>query len=738
MKLTVIALTSLLSISAAAQTPSASPKHPIDSTHVLDQVVVTAGRLQQLRKDIPQKIEVVTAKDIAATPGLDMTDILKKNTALNVIQYPGLESGVGIRGFRPEFDGLNQHTLLLINGRPAGTTNLGLIDLSNVDHVEVLKGPASALYGSQAMGGVINIIPLVTQGSVRGNVFADYGSYNTYQVGGHAGGNIDRHFDFDLSGLYFNRASNFRIGDGNLFRKMLGSSHALNVFSNGRDSLINDKGADGTTKPYTEYSYYTSSARIGYKLSSNWRLDASGTIFIADHVQTPGDIFSGNTGNALKDAHRHSTELALTGKEGNHELSARAYYADERTKYIAIEDYLGQPIDTPYVDYKTDYVWYGLQLKDAISLGRQKIVAGYDFNHATSKALAFDQPISGVQNETAYSPNSALITNGFYAQGQLHFLNNRLNINPGIRLDITSFSIEHTPGLQEVLYTASKTNEFVSPSLSAQYELVKDLAVHGSIGRAFVTPDPSSVAGYAVSGQGTGQVDVTEGNAKLKNESSVSEEIGIKYERLPAGIRADITYFSTNVSNRVATLSQPPTTPYTIGSDNVASVTTYYNADKSRIRGLEVMASYDFGALTNYRYSLRIFTNITNTFKAADITANDGKPTTAQIKNVAKANVNYGIEYSTLKRFSTRLTGRYVGKRWDTDYNNVEQPLVQYPSFMVLDWSASYLVGDRHQLTFALANLTDENYYEKRGYNLSGRSFSLRYTLFFGKQPHKN
>ncbi|HEY4334563.1 MAG TPA: TonB-dependent receptor plug domain-containing protein, partial [Puia sp.] len=448
MKHPLIVWISLLFISAAAQSQnvrSGSPPIPgkplvTDSSRILDQIVITASRSQQLRKDIPQKIEVITAKDIAATPALDMTDILKKTAAVNVIQYPGLESGVGIRGFRPEFDGLNQHTLLLVNGRPAGTTNLGLIDLTNVDHVEVLKGPASALYGSQAMGGVINIIPIVSQGPVKGNVFAGYGSYNTYQLGGHAGGNITRKLDFDVSGIYFNRASNFRIGDGNLFRKMLGSSHALNVFPNGRDSIVGDKGADGTTRPYTQYSYYTTSARLGYKLSEKWRLEANGSIFIADHVQTPGNIFSGNTGSALKNAHRHNGELALTGKEGNQDFSARVYYADERTRYIAIQDYSGNPLDTPYVDYKTGYEWYGLQLRDAISLGRQKIVAGYDFNHATSKALAYDQPVSGVQHETAYSPNSSLVTNGFYAQGQFTLLNDRLKINPGIRLDITGFS----------------------------------------------------------------------------------------------------------------------------------------------------------------------------------------------------------------------------------------------------------------------------------------------------------
>ncbi len=709
----------------------------VDSSRVLDQIVITASRSYQLRKDVPQKIEVITAKDISATAALDMTDVLKKTAAVNVIQYPGLESGIGIRGFRPEFDGLNQHTLLLVNGRPAGATNLGLIDLTNVDHIEVLKGPASALYGSQAMGGVVNIIPVVSTGAVKGNVFADYGSFNTYQLGGHAGGNITDRLDFDVSGIYFNRASNFRIGDGNLFRRMLGSTHALNVYSNGKDTLVNDKGADGQTRPYTQYSYYTTSARVGYKLSDKWRLDASGNLFIANHVQTPGDIFSGNTGAALKDAHRHNTELALTGKAGNQELSARVYYSDERTKYIAIQDYVGNPLDTSYVDYKSDYEWYGLQLRDVITLHRQRLIVGYDLSHAASQSLSYDAPVGGVQHETAYSPNSSLFTNGFYAQGHFSLAGGRLNINPGIRLDITGFSIQHTPGYTEVLYAASKTNDFVSPSLSAQYTIVKDLAVHGSIGRAFVTPDPSSVAGYSISGQGTGQADITQGNPNLKNESSLSEEIGIKYESYRTGLRADVTYFTTNVSNRVATLSAPPATPYSVGSDNVASVTTYYNADKSHIRGLEIMGSYDLGVWADYRYSLRLFTNITSSLKAVDITENNGKPSSAEIQNVARANVTYGIEYGDNKRFTTRLTGRYVGQRWDTDFNNPLLPLVEYPSFMVLDLSASYLFYSSHKLTLVLSNLTDENYYEKRGYNLAGRGFSLRYNWIFGNHLAK-
>ena len=74
--------------------------------------------------------------------------ILKKNSSIDVIDYPGVLSGIGIRGFRPEFSGITKHSLILIDGRPAGATNLATILKDNVERIEVLKGPASALYGA--------------------------------------------------------------------------------------------------------------------------------------------------------------------------------------------------------------------------------------------------------------------------------------------------------------------------------------------------------------------------------------------------------------------------------------------------------------------------------------------------------------------------------------------------------------------------------------------------------------
>lgn len=703
------------------------PLHAQDVKKTLDPIVVTAGRSRQKLKDVPQKVEVINNKDIAATPALDVTDILKKAAAVNVIQYPGILSGVGIRGFRPQFSGLNQRTLLLINGRPAGTTNLGSIDLNNVDHIEVLKGPASALYGSQAMGGVVNIITPQSTGPVNGKVYADLGSFSTYQLGAQAGGNLSRKMDFDISGTWFDRAADFRIGKGNVFRSMLGSRHALNRYAM-KDSVVNDARADGQTRANTEYRYGTGAARLGYQLDSNWRVDVSGSIFSATHVESPGDIFSGEAGAGLKNIARYSTEAAVTGKAGRHELSARAYYADEVSTTFAIRTSTGAVIDTPFISGRSRYQWYGLQLRDGISFHQQKLIIGYDYNNAGSHSVNYTAPVGKAQKESTSTPDAALITNGIYAQGQLSLLNGHLKVNPGIRFDITQYQLKATPGYTQVLGTGSKSNNFVSPSLSAQYGF-GGFAVHGSIGRAFITPDASNVAGYQISGQGTGKVVIAQGNPDLKNENSVSEEIGLKYEHRSSGISADITYFSTNVHDRIVAVSAPPAKPDTLNGDVVTAVTNYYNADKSKIRGLEIMAAYDFGAMVNYRYSLRLFTNITKSLRAQDITVGTAKE--ANIQNIAKANVNYGIEYISAKAISARLTGRYVGTRWDTDFNDPLRPLVQYPAFMTLDVTAGYAFTAQHQVSVAIANVTDENYYEKRGYNMAGRSFSIRYTYRF-------
>jgi outer membrane receptor protein involved in Fe transport len=102
------------------------------------------------------------------------------------------------------------------------------------------------------------------------------------------------------------------------------------------------------------------------------------------------------------------------------------------------------------------------------------------------------------------------------------------------------------------------------------------------------------------------------------------------------------------------------------------------------------------------------------------------------IRNVAELTITYGAEYDDLRRFSARLTGRYVGERLDVDFSDFSNITdIRYPAFMTLDLATTARLGRTWSATLLVSNLTDENYYEKRGFNLPGRSLRLRLAADF-------
>jgi len=101
------------------------------------------------------------------------------------------------------------------------------------------------------------------------------------------------------------------------------------------------------------------------------------------------------------------------------------------------------------------------------------------------------------------------------------------------------------------------------------------------------------------------------------------------------------------------------------------------------------------------------------------------------IANVPDFTSTFGLEFNDLKGLDLRLNMRYTGKRTDTDFNDPKSPEVVYPEFLVADFGASYTFVKKHTLSLLMNNIGDENYYEKRGYNLAGRNYSVRYEIRF-------
>ena len=140
-----------------------------------DSVVVTATRSERKLSNVTVPITIITAKTIQQTGSLRLTEILKEQPGLTMTS--GFGAGVQLQGLNPDY------TIILINGEPlvgrtAGVLDLNRIALGNVKKIEIVKGPSSSLYGSEAMAGVINIITdastkIPLQTSLR------YGSYKT-------------------------------------------------------------------------------------------------------------------------------------------------------------------------------------------------------------------------------------------------------------------------------------------------------------------------------------------------------------------------------------------------------------------------------------------------------------------------------------------------------------------------------------------------------------------------------
>jgi outer membrane receptor for ferrienterochelin and colicins len=144
----------------------------------LDKIVVTATRRKHILKDVPVTTELITRDDMAATGALTVDQALRSHVGVS-IQDDLSGKGATLRGIDPS------RVLVLIDGhrvigRVRGSIDLGQISLSDIDRIEIVKGSGSTLYGSDAMGGVINIITRKPSDSRRFASSIEYGSFNRF------------------------------------------------------------------------------------------------------------------------------------------------------------------------------------------------------------------------------------------------------------------------------------------------------------------------------------------------------------------------------------------------------------------------------------------------------------------------------------------------------------------------------------------------------------------------------
>jgi iron complex outermembrane receptor protein len=161
---------------------------------VYQETVITASRGAQSPLDSPNSTTIITRQDIRLSGITRIPELLRRAAGMDVMQITGGDSNVSIRGFNGR---LSNKVLVLVNGRTINNDILGAtfwetisIDVDQVERIEVVRGPGSALYGADAFQGVVNIIT-IAPGEGRGGARVGYGdsmdAYGSIWVAGREG-----------------------------------------------------------------------------------------------------------------------------------------------------------------------------------------------------------------------------------------------------------------------------------------------------------------------------------------------------------------------------------------------------------------------------------------------------------------------------------------------------------------------------------------------------------------------
>ncbi|HEX2612174.1 MAG TPA: TonB-dependent receptor plug domain-containing protein, partial [Fibrobacteria bacterium] len=147
----------------------------------LPPVITVAARTAGTFADAPVPASVVTSRDIRKMGASTVGDVLAEQTGLTVIQDHGV--GVQMQGLSPDY------TLILVDGEPAvgrtaGTLDLARFKVGGLEQVEIVQGPSSSLYGSDALGGVVNIVTRKPIDPFSVSFNSRYGTNNSLETGG--------------------------------------------------------------------------------------------------------------------------------------------------------------------------------------------------------------------------------------------------------------------------------------------------------------------------------------------------------------------------------------------------------------------------------------------------------------------------------------------------------------------------------------------------------------------------
>ena len=469
----------------------------------LDEIVVTATRTERKLGNVAVPVRIINQKTIQQAGSLRLKDILQEQPGLYITNSFG--AGVQMQGLNPDY------TLLLIDGEPlvgrtAGVLDLNRLTVGNIKKIEIVKGPSSSLYGSEAMAGVINII---TDRSFKNNLSAGirYGF-----------GNPDNGWALPAGSSTF-KNTDININASTTIKK-LGLQYSANAFY--LDGIsFRPFSTDKIPQPIWRL---TNQVQLSYPFAARTKLNIS-LRYAYDHIKQE---FAVNNNGAVTNSYGREANRdlninpVLTHQFNNKIKSALRLYASLYNGSQRLQ--FKEKPDSSYVDEFKQH-FYRIENQTDISWNKMTLTLGAGYTIDEAQSTRYDDINSKKQNTIAYG----------YAQQEWKPADKFIFI-AGLRYD------------DNKLFAAA-----FSPRFAVRYKAGKKILLNASIGRGFKAPDfrqlylnftNNAAGGYSVFGsidavkiiyelQRLGQVAEIKDDfyklAQLKPEFSTGVNIGAVY-----------------------------------------------------------------------------------------------------------------------------------------------------------------------------------------------------------------
>lgn len=642
---------------------------------VSEDVTISIGRTESRLSETPASVVALTRNHFNSTAAQTVDDTLRQVAGFTLFRRGSSKTtnptaqGANLRGVSGSgasrasvlFDGLS------LNDAFGGWTYWSRVPMNAVEQAEVLRGGASALYGSGGLSGAVNLVPL--KNSEDGPVLsfrASAGSQNTYDGSVYTA--YGKHgWDVDLAAETFQTGGYIPVAkvDRGIVDTRATSRHDNGIFSIER-----------------RFRSAPSASTSGQNAGTNGRAFFRGNLF--DERRDNGTSLTYN---------KTYFRQAAGGADLSHEK-----VGEFRLRLLFESQVYDQSFSAVSLDRNTETL-SRLQRVPSQAVGSSLFWTRPIKTHTL--AASFEtREVRGFSDEVGYTtgrPTSASGSGGseqtfaFFLQDSWT-ASEKLNLNFGLRIDHWKNFDAHSSTRQFATNVITDTafpnrdETAVSPRVAAIYRLTPKISAYGSYSRSFRAPTLNELyRGFRV-----GNV-VTQANENLRAEYANTFEGGVTVAAFSNRLNLRGNMFATQVSDPVVSVTLS-TTPTLITRQR-------QNVGKTRTSGLEVDAEY----------AIRSDLSISASYLLADSRVTDFPGNNALVDNflpqIAPQQVTFQLRYHPLSRFSFGIQARASDGQWEDDLNTL-----RLRPYFTMDATTAYRIHKKLELFAAAENILNSRY----------------------------